>query len=77
MSKAFTHLDADARRKGDVGGKASTERVARAQARVFMSAETPMIGAEPQEGDVLLPPESPGSRLRNSAAISSLCHRSC
>ena len=41
MSKAFTHLDADGKAQMvDVGGKASTERVARAQARVFMSAET-------------------------------------
>ena len=41
MSKSFTHLDADGKsHMVDVGGKASTERVARAQARVFMSAET-------------------------------------
>ena len=40
MSKSFTHLDADGKQMVDVGGKASTERVARAQARVFMSAET-------------------------------------
>ena len=46
MSKSFTHLDADGKsRMVDISGKTSTERVARAQARVFMSAETlSMIG---------------------------------
>ena len=64
----------------DVGGKANTERVARAQARVFMNAETlAMIDdGSHKKGDVLSVAESPEYRLPSSAVISYHCViRSC
>ena len=56
MSNAFTHLDNDGQaRMVNIGDKATTERSARARARVFMKSETlAMISAGTHsKGDVL------------------------
>ncbi len=78
MSKAFTHLDADGKAQMvDVGGKASTERVARAQARVFMSAETlAMIDdGSHQKGDVLSVARIAGIQAAKQCShLIPLCH---
>ncbi|MEC7079208.1 MAG: cyclic pyranopterin monophosphate synthase MoaC [Pseudomonadota bacterium] len=78
MSKSFTHLDADGRAyMVDVGGKASTERVARAQARVFMSAETlAMIDdGSHQKGDVLSVARIAGIQAAKQCShLIPLCH---
>jgi cyclic pyranopterin phosphate synthase len=78
MSKAFTHLDADGKAQMvDVGGKASTERVARAQARVFMSAETlAMIGdGSHKKGDVLSVARIAGIQAAKQCShLIPLCH---
>ncbi|MAK94623.1 MAG: cyclic pyranopterin monophosphate synthase MoaC [Gammaproteobacteria bacterium] len=78
MSKSFTHLDADGRaHMVDVGGKASTERVARAQARVFMSAETlAMIDdGSHQKGDVLSVARIAGIQAAKQCShLIPLCH---
>lgn len=78
MSKAFTHLDADGKAQMvDVGGKASTERVARAQARVFMSAETlAMIDdGSHKKGDVLSVARIAGIQAaKHCSHLIPLCH---
>ena len=78
MSKAFTHLDADGKAQMvDVGGKASTERVARAQARVFMSAETlAMIDdGSHKKGDVLSVARIAGIQAAKQCShLIPLCH---
>ena len=78
MSKSFTHLDADGKsRMVDVRGKASTERVARAQARVFMSAETlSMIDAgSHKKGDVLSVARIAGIQAaKQCSQLIPLCH---
>lgn len=78
MSKAFTHLDADGKaHMVDVGGKASTERVARAQARVFMSAETlAMIDdGSHKKGDVLSVARIAGIQAAKQCShLIPLCH---
>ena len=78
MSKAFTHLDADGKAQMvDVGGKASTERVARAQARVFMSAETlAMIdNGSHKKGDVLSVARIAGIQAAKQCShLIPLCH---
>ena len=78
MSKAFTHLDADGKaHMVDVGGKASTERVARAQARVFMSAETLSmidVGSH-KKGDVLSVARIAGIQAaKQCSQLIPLCH---
>ena len=78
MSKAFTHLDADGKAQMvDVGGKASTERVARAQARVFMSAETLAMIDEGshKKGDVLSVARIAGIQAAKQCShLIPLCH---
>jgi len=78
MRKAFTHLDADGKAQMvDVGGKASTERVARAQARVFMSAETlAMIdNGSHKKGDVLSVARIAGIQAAKQCShLIPLCH---
>ena len=78
MRKAFTHLDADGKAQMvDVGGKASTERVARAQARVFMSAETlAMIDdGSHKKGDVLSVARIAGIQAAKQCShLIPLCH---
>ena len=78
MSKAFTHLDSDGKAQMvDVGGKASTERVARAQARVFMSAETlAMIDdGSHKKGDVLSVARIAGIQAAKQCShLIPLCH---
>ena len=78
MNKAFTHLDADGKAQMvDVGGKASTERVARAQARVFMSAETlAMIDdGSHKKGDVLSVARIAGIQAAKQCShLIPLCH---
>ena len=78
MSKAFTHLNADGKAQMvDVGGKASTERVARAQARVFMSAETlAMIDdGSHKKGDVLSVARIAGIQAAKQCShLIPLCH---
>ena len=78
MSKSFTHLDADGKsRMVDVSGKASTERVARAQARVFMSAETlSMIDdGSHKKGDVLSVARIAGIQAAKQCShLIPLCH---
>ena len=78
MSKAFTHVDADGKAQMvDVGGKASTERVARAQARVFMSAETlAMIDdGSHKKGDVLSVARIAGIQAAKQCShLIPLCH---
>ena len=78
MSKAFTHLDADGKAQMvNVGGKASTERVARAQARVFMSAETlAMIDdGSHKKGDVLSVARIAGIQAAKQCShLIPLCH---
>ena len=78
MSKSFTHLDADGKAQMvDVGGKASTERVARAQARVFMSAETlAMIDdGSHKKGDVLSVARIAGIQAAKQCShLIPLCH---
>ena len=78
MSEAFTHLDADGKaHMVDVGGKASTERVARAQARVFMSAETlAMIDdGSHKKGDVLSVARIAGIQAAKQCShLIPLCH---
>ena len=78
MSKEFTHLDADGKAQMvDVGGKASTERVARAQARVFMSAETlAMIDdGSHKKGDVLSVARIAGIQAAKQCShLIPLCH---
>lgn len=78
MSKAFTHLDVDGKAQMvDVGGKASTERVARAQARVFMSAETlAMIDdGSHKKGDVLSVARIAGIQAAKQCShLIPLCH---
>ena len=78
MSKAFTHLDADGKAQMvDVGGKASTERVARALARVFMSAETlAMIDdGSHKKGDVLSVARIAGIQAAKQCShLIPLCH---
>ena len=78
MSKAFTHLDADGKAQMvDVDGKASTERVARAQARVFMSAETlAMIDdGSHKKGDVLSVARIAGIQAAKQCShLIPLCH---
>ena len=78
MTKAFTHLDADGKAQMvDVGGKASTERVARAQARVFMSAETlAMIDdGSHKKGDVLSVARIAGIQAAKQCShLIPLCH---
>ena len=78
MSEAFTHLDADGKAQMvDVGGKASTERVARAQARVFMSAETlAMIDdGSHKKGDVLSVARIAGIQAAKQCShLIPLCH---
>ena len=78
MSKAFTHLDADGKAQMvDVGGKASTERVARAQARVFMSAETLAMIDEGshKKGDVLSVARIAGIQAAKQCShLVPLCH---
>ena len=78
MSKAFTHLDADGKAQMvDLGGKASTERVARAQARVFMSAETlAMIDdGSHKKGDVLSVARIAGIQAAKQCShLIPLCH---
>ena len=78
MSKSFTHLDADGKaHMVDVGGKASTERVARAQARVFMSAETlTMIDdGSHKKGDVLSVARIAGIQAaKQCSQLIPLCH---
>lgn len=78
MSKVFTHLDADGKAQMvDVGGKASTERVARAQARVFMSAETlAMIDdGSHKKGDVLSVARIAGIQAAKQCShLIPLCH---
>lgn len=78
MSRSFTHLDAGGKsRMVDVSGKASTKRVARAQARVFMSAETlSMIEAGNHEkGDVLSVARIAGIQAaKQCSQLIPLCH---
>ena len=78
MSKSFTHLDADGKaHMVDVGGKASTERVARAQARGFMSAETlTMIDdGSHKKGDVLSVARIAGIQAAKQCShLIPLCH---
>ena len=78
MSKSFTHLDADGKsRMVDVSGKPSTERVASAQARVFMSAETlSMIDAgSHKKGDVLSVARIAGIQAaKQCSQLIPLCH---
>ena len=78
MSKAFTHLDADGKAQMvDVGGKARTERVARAQARVFMSAETLAMIDEGshKKGDVLSVARIAGIQAAKQCShLVPLCH---
>ncbi|MBQ87106.1 MAG: cyclic pyranopterin monophosphate synthase MoaC [Gammaproteobacteria bacterium] len=78
MSKSFTHLDADGKaHMVDVGGKASSERVARAQARVFMSAETlTMIDdGSHKKGDVLSVARIAGIQAaKQCSQLIPLCH---
>ena len=78
MSKSFTHLDADGKaHMVDVGGKASTERVARAQARVFMNAETlAMIDdGSHKKGDVLSVARIAGIQAAKQCShLIPLCH---
>ena len=78
MSKSFTHLDADGKaHMVDVGGKASTERVARAQARVSMSAETlTMIDdGSHKKGDVLSVARIAGIQAaKQCSQLIPLCH---
>ncbi|MBG09792.1 MAG: cyclic pyranopterin monophosphate synthase MoaC [Gammaproteobacteria bacterium] len=72
MSNSLTHLDADGHaRMVDVGDKATTERVARAQARVFMNPETlSMIRAGThKKGDVLSV-----ARIAGIQAAKQCCH---
>ena len=78
MSKSFTHLDADGKaHMVDVGGKASSKRVARAQARVFMSAETlTMIDdGSHKKGDVLSVARIAGIQAaKQCSQLIPLCH---
>ena len=78
MSKSFTHLDADGKaHMVDVGCKASSERVARAQARVFMSAETlTMIDdGSHKKGDVLSVARIAGIQAaKQCSQLIPLCH---
>ncbi|HBW83304.1 MAG TPA: cyclic pyranopterin monophosphate synthase MoaC [Gammaproteobacteria bacterium] len=72
MSNSLNHLDADGHaRMVDVGDKATTERVARAQARVFMNPETlSMIRAGThKKGDVLSV-----ARIAGIQAAKQCCH---
>ena len=74
----LTHFDADGKaHMVDVGGKASTERVARAQARVFMSDETlSMIDAgSHKKGDVLSVARIAGIQAaKQCSQLIPLCH---
>ncbi len=78
MSKSFTHIDANGKaHMVDVGGKASTERVARAQARVFMSAETLAMIDEGshKKGDVLSVARIAGIQAAKQCShLIPLCH---
>ena len=78
MSKSFTHLDSNGKsRMVDVSGKPSTERVARAQSRVFMGAETlSMIDAgNHKKGDVLSVARIAGIQAaKQCSQLIPLCH---
>ena len=72
MSNSLTHLDADGHaRMVDVGDKATTERVARAQARVFMNPETLLMirAGTHKKGDVLSV-----ARIAGIQAAKQCCH---
>lgn len=78
MSSSLTHLDAEGNaRMVDVGDKATTQRVARAQARVFMASDTLALIAEGghKKGDVLSIARIAGIQAaKQCSQLIPLCH---
>jgi cyclic pyranopterin phosphate synthase len=78
MSSSLTHLDTEGNaRMVDVGDKATTQRVARAQARVFMASDTLALIAEGghKKGDVLSIARIAGIQAaKQCSQLIPLCH---